>query len=134
MAVSASRVMNVNGGSTMEQLEAIWRISIVNDETNGVIDAIDHRIHGDTGRMDEERFLNSPLKMVMNFLRCWERSIGKDRHVCWLHFRSTSAGRRWSGSGYIPTDPPIFAGFSRSRSPGTMAPSLARPSEPRRRR
>ncbi|KAL6828915.1 hypothetical protein J3E69DRAFT_364553 [Trichoderma sp. SZMC 28015] len=52
MAVSASRVMNVNGGSTMEQLEAIWRISIVNDETNdetnGVIDAIDHRIHGDT--------------------------------------------------------------------------------------
>ncbi|KAK4066802.1 hypothetical protein Trihar35433_7229 [Trichoderma harzianum] len=56
MAVSASRVMNVNGGSTMEQLEAIWRISIVNDETNGVIDAIDHRIHGDTGRMDEERF------------------------------------------------------------------------------
>ncbi|KKP02013.1 hypothetical protein THAR02_05893 [Trichoderma harzianum] len=56
MAVSASRVMNVNGGSTMEQLEAIWRISIVNDETNGVIDAIDHRIHGDIGRMDEERF------------------------------------------------------------------------------
>ncbi|KAM0254296.1 hypothetical protein ACHAQJ_006937 [Trichoderma viride] len=56
MAVSASRVMNVNGGSAMEQLEAIWRVSIVNDETNGVIDAIDHRIHGKNGRMDKERF------------------------------------------------------------------------------
>ncbi|KAL7904865.1 hypothetical protein GGI35DRAFT_484081 [Trichoderma velutinum] len=56
MAVSASRAMSVNGGSTMEQLEAIWRVSIVNDETNGVIDAIDRRIYGENGQKDETRF------------------------------------------------------------------------------
>ncbi|KAL7810234.1 hypothetical protein V8C44DRAFT_365612 [Trichoderma aethiopicum] len=46
MAVSASRAASVNGATSMEELEAIWRISIVNNETNAVIAAIDGRLFG----------------------------------------------------------------------------------------
>lgn len=43
MAVCCSRIMSVNGRSDMANIEWIWRISIVNEETKSVIDAIDQR-------------------------------------------------------------------------------------------
>ncbi|TFB06617.1 hypothetical protein CCMA1212_001278 [Trichoderma ghanense] len=58
MAVSASRVASVNGATSMEELEAIWRISIVNPETNAVIAAVDCRIFGSGSSKEETRYFD----------------------------------------------------------------------------
>ncbi|KAM0256595.1 hypothetical protein ACHAQJ_004882 [Trichoderma viride] len=56
MAISCARAMSANGQSDMTSIENIWRITIVNEETNSVIKAIDRRRSSNLA--DKERYID----------------------------------------------------------------------------